>query len=73
MPATSERIEALARGGTQRLLVTMPGFLSDGLKSLEEIGVEGCNSFLVERGSEFHCALSAAVHPDLVKSLLALS
>ena len=72
-PATSTRIEELAKAGTKRLLVTMPGFLSDGLETLEEIGVEGKGTFLAAGGCEYHCTTAVAGHPDLLKSLIGLS
>ncbi len=72
-PATSDRIAGLAAGGTKRLLVTMPGFLCDGLETLEEIGVEGRGTFLAAGGSEYHCAPAVAGHPALLESLASLS
>ncbi len=71
-PATCERLAELARGGVSRLLVTTPGFLCDGLETLEEIAVEGRRTFLDAGGQEMHRANAVSGHPDLLKSLAAL-
>ncbi|MFT4649629.1 MAG: protoheme ferro-lyase [Glaciecola sp.] len=53
-PASSGRIEEFARGGTQRVLVKMLGFLSYGLETLEPIWVERHNGFLAAGSLEFY-------------------
>lgn len=53
-PATDERLEALARGGVRRLLVACPGFAADCLETLEEIGMEGRETFLGAGGDAYH-------------------
>eukprot|EP00166_Cyanidium_caldarium_P000345 ctg_1132.g360 len=51
-PYTDVIIEALARErGIRRLAVVVPSFVADCLETLEEIGIEGRNSFL-EAGGE---------------------
>lgn len=56
-PATDETLEELARSGTRRLAVAMPGFSADCLETLEEIAMEGRDSF-IEAGGEQYAALA---------------
>ena len=52
-PYTDKTIEALARGGTKRIAVFNPGFVSDCLETLEEIAVEADHSFIENGGEKF--------------------
>ena len=56
-PATDVTLEELARNGTRRLAVAMPGFSADCLETLEEIAIQGRESF-VEAGGENYAALA---------------
>lgn len=51
-PYTDKTLEALPGQGTKRLLVICPAFVTDCLETLEEISMEGKESFL-ESGGEF--------------------
>ena len=53
-PYTSEVLRALGAGGTGRVDVICPGFVSDCLETLEEISIEGKELFLKAGGREFH-------------------
>jgi len=53
-PYTAATLEAWARQGVQRVDVFCPGFVSDCLETLEEIGIEGRRTFLAAGGREFH-------------------
>lgn len=53
-PYTQPTLEALARSGTQRVDVVCPGFTSDCLETLEEIGMECRDAFLANGGKAFH-------------------
>lgn len=53
-PYTEPTLAALARGGAARIDVVCPGFVSDCLETLEEIGIEARRSFLAAGGREFH-------------------
>ena len=53
-PYTEAVLVALARGGTSRVDVLCPGFVSDCLETLEEIAIEGRRAFLGAGGNEFH-------------------
>ena len=52
-PATDVTLEELARGGTRRLAVAMPGFSADCLETLEEIALQGRETFLGAGGEEY--------------------
>jgi ferrochelatase len=53
-PYTQPTLEALARQGTRRVDVVCPGFTSDCLETLEEIGMECRDAFLAAGGKSFH-------------------
>ncbi len=53
-PYTLETIAALGRQKTRRIDVVCPGFVSDCLETLEEIGIENKAAFLSAGGGEFH-------------------
>jgi ferrochelatase len=52
-PYTSEVLDDLAKGGKRRVDVACPGFVSDCLETLEEIGIEAKARFLAAGGKEF--------------------
>ncbi|MBU2534156.1 MAG: ferrochelatase [Alphaproteobacteria bacterium] len=52
-PYTDKTIEELAGRGTKNIAVINPGFVSDCLETLEEIAVEGRDSFLEHGGEKF--------------------
>jgi ferrochelatase len=52
-PYTQPTVEALARRGVQRLDVVCPGFTSDCLETLEEIGMEVRDAFLAAGGKDY--------------------
>jgi ferrochelatase len=53
-PYTEPTLTALARQGIDRVDVMCPGFTSDCLETLEEIGLEARAAFLGAGGREFH-------------------
>jgi ferrochelatase len=53
-PYTDATLKALAKKGVKRLDVVCPGFTSDCLETLEEIGMEGREAFLTAGGKAFH-------------------
>ena len=52
-PYTDKTIEQLAKGGTKRIAVVMPGFAADCLETLEEIAQENAHIFKQNGGEEF--------------------
>jgi ferrochelatase len=53
-PYTEPTLIGLARQGIRRVDVLCPGFVSDCLETLEEIGIEARQAFLGAGGREFH-------------------
>jgi ferrochelatase len=53
-PYTIDTIRALGKRKTSRVDVVCPGFVSDCLETLEEIGIENKAAFLKAGGKEFH-------------------
>ena len=53
-PATATVLEQLGRSGVARVDVICPGFPADCLETLEEIAMEGRDSFKAAGGQEFH-------------------
>lgn len=53
-PYTAATLTELARQGVQRVDVVCPGFTADCLETLEEIDIEGRQSFLGAGGREFN-------------------
>ncbi|WOP16386.1 ferrochelatase [Ottowia sp. SB7-C50] len=53
-PATQTVLEQLGRAGTHRVDLVCPGFIADCLETLEEIAIEGQESFKAAGGQEFH-------------------
>ncbi len=52
-PATDTTIEAEALAGTRRMAVAMPGFAADCLETLEEIAMQGRETFLAAGGEQY--------------------
>jgi len=53
-PYTADALAELGRQKVRRVDVLCPGFVSDCLETLEEIGIEGKSIFLSSGGGEFH-------------------
>lgn len=53
-PYTAERLEHFGLAKTRRLDVVCPGFVADCLETLEEIAMEGKETFLEAGGGEYH-------------------
>lgn len=52
-PATDTSIAALAARGVKRLAIVAPGFSADCLETLEEVAMQGRDSFLESGGNQF--------------------
>lgn len=52
-PATDTTLEKLAEDGVKRLVVVAPGFSADCLETLEEVAMEGRDTFLEHGGTHF--------------------
>ncbi len=72
-PYTDVTIAELARSGTKRLAVIMPGFSADCLETLEEIGIRAAETFRQNGGAEFAaipCLNDSAEGMGLIETLV---
>jgi ferrochelatase len=75
-PATDEALVALARAGTDSVVVATPGFLTAGLETIEELGIRARADFLAAGGRHFALAptpTEPGPHAALVRELAALA
>ena len=70
MPYTDTVLGQLADSGKRKIVVATPSFVSDCLESLEEIGIEGKETFLSADGESFHLAPALNNNPDWVNALV---
>jgi len=68
-PATADVLPALPARGIRRVAVITPGFLTEGLETLEEIGIQGCESFMHAGGEAFVRIGAVEAHPAMLDSL----
>jgi len=68
-PYTQPTLVELARGGLKRVDVVCPGFVSDCLETLEEIGIEARHAFLAAGGREFHALPCLNEAPEWIEAL----
>ena len=71
-PNTASVLARLPAKGARRVAVVMPGFLTEGLETLEEIGIRGRDTFLGAGGEQFVAVPAVGTHPALVESLCAI-
>jgi ferrochelatase len=71
-PATAQVLDALPRRGLRRVAVITPGFLTDGLETVEEIGIRGCETFLAAGGTDFLRVRAVDDHALFMASLVSL-
>jgi ferrochelatase len=72
-PYTEPTLKALARDGIKRVDVICPGFVSDCLETLEEIGIAARRAFLQAGGREFYLVSSLNESPDWIDALAELA
>ena len=73
MPYTDKTLEALPKKGIKKVLVICPGFASDCVETLEEIDIQGRQSFLNQGGESFDfipCLNDSSDHIELFKKLV---
>lgn len=68
-PYTRATLLALANEGMRRVDVACPGFVSDCLETLEEIGLESRSAFLQAGGTEFHAIPCLNERPAWIAAL----
>jgi ferrochelatase len=71
-PYTDATLKALGRRGTRHLQVICPGFVADCLETLEEIAIEGRDTFLAAGGKAFEYIPALNDHPAWINALVAL-
>ncbi len=72
-PYTDKTLEGLPAKGIKNLLVICPGFASDCVETLEEIDIQGRESFLSSGGKNFDlipCLNDNEDHIDLIEKLV---
>ncbi|MAF58648.1 MAG: ferrochelatase [Ponticaulis sp.] len=72
-PYTDKTLEALPEDGVKKVAVAAPAFISDCLETLEEIAMEGRDSFLEAGGEKFAslpCLNDSDIAIDLLKTLV---
>ncbi|MFC5476409.1 ferrochelatase [Paraherbaspirillum soli] len=72
-PYTAPTLQKLAKQGVQRVDVICPGFTSDCLETLEEIGMEAKQDFLTAGGKEFHFITCLNESPTWISAMAALA
>ena len=68
-PQTAVVLHDLPRAGIERVAVATPGFLTEGLETLEEIGMRGRRTFERAGGKRFYRVPCVEAHPAFVRSL----
>ncbi len=68
-PYTALRLEELPKEGVKKLLVVCPAFVSDCLETLEEIAVEGKESFMHAGGESFTFIPCLNIEPLWIQSM----
>jgi ferrochelatase len=68
-PATHTVLQQLGAAGVPRVDVICPGFVADCLETLEEIAMEGRETFLAAGGQEFHYVPCLNDHPSWLAAL----
>ncbi len=72
-PATADLLELLPRQGVRCAAVMTPGFLTEGLETIEEIGIRGRASFLQAGGERFIRVGSVEAEPAFLDAVAALA
>lgn len=65
-PSTDDTLAKLAAGGTKRLAVICPSFVTDCLETLEEIGIGGQEHFKEKGGEEYHLIPCLNMDPEWI-------
>jgi ferrochelatase len=71
-PSTANTLRRLARSGARSVAVATPGFLTEGLETLEEIGIRGKETFVSSGGGRFVRVPAVSDHPSFIRSLASM-
>ena len=69
-PATAALIEELANNGVRSLGVVTPGFITDGLETIEEIGIQGGEAFEEAGGDAYIRVPATEAHPAALEAMV---
>jgi ferrochelatase len=69
-PATAALLEELPGRGIRKLAVVTPGFFTEGLETIEEIGIRGREDFEEAGGAQYLRVPAAGDHPALLRALV---
>ena len=72
-PYTAPTLVALAQQNAGRVDVVCPGFVSDCLETLEEIGIEARGAYITAGGREFHLIPCLNESPEWIAALAEIS
>ncbi|MFO1284022.1 MAG: ferrochelatase [Burkholderiales bacterium] len=72
-PYTSEVLAGLGRAGTRSVDVFCPGFVADCVETLEEIGIEGRETFVSAGGGDYRVLPCLNEHPRWIAALADLA
>jgi len=68
-PYTAATLVELGKGGCKRVDVVCPGFVSDCLETLEELGITARKAYLAAGGGEFHLIPCLNEAPEWIEAL----
>jgi ferrochelatase len=71
-PYTDETLRSLAKRGVRRVFVATPGFTTDCLETLDEIGFEAREMFRQSGGEELHQCRCLNDHPAWIQAMKTL-
>jgi ferrochelatase len=72
-PYTEPTLVGLARNGRERVDVVCPGFVSDCLETLEELGIAARRAYLRAGGREFHLVPCLNESPEWISALAVIA
>ncbi len=72
-PATADVMAELPARGVRSVAVMAPGFLTEGLETLEELGIRGRETFVEAGGTDFRYVPAVEDHPAMLEALVALA
>jgi ferrochelatase len=72
-PYADLTLAALPREGIERVDVVCPGFVTDCLETLEELGLRGRDTFKAAGGREFHLVACLNESPEWIAALAAIA
>jgi ferrochelatase len=69
-PATADLIEKLPGTGVRSVGVVTPAFLTDGLETIEEIGMQGAEAFEEAGGEGYFRVPTTEAHPEMLEAIV---